>query len=338
MEYTAEVIEEMLALTKEGKREFLDNLHEFLNENRLTALDYQRIKILSTAPICPRCKCEYVTKAGVRNGRQVYKCKNCKYQFRETAKSLVYHMHKYYLLINYIKCMLEGKSLRACAKEVGISLPTSFRWRHKILSAIQGLEGGINFSGITEVDELLMQYSEKGRRYKSLEEKEQAMNTVHPNVAVLVMTDREGNLLFKHTGENRVQNSQIKEELKRRVSEKNLICFKPNEKFQQAVKESPSKKVLVKSPTEKILVRRKTKGLVIYSVNIAEKKITNFLVWMMRFRGVATKYLQNYLMWFVVMNKYLKANIESDIGRLLNLSSHDRWAWERYWRLMKLKY
>jgi protease II len=225
--------------------------------------------------------------------------------------------------------MLEGKSLRACASEVGISLPTSFRWRHKILSAIQGLEGGINFSGITEADELLMQYSEKGRRYKSPEEKEQAMKTVHPNVAVLVMTDREGNLLFKHTGENKVQNSQIKEELKRRVSENNLICFKPNDEFKQAVMESPSKKVIV---------RRKTKGLAIYSVNVAEKKITNFLVWMMRFRGVATKYLHNYLMWFVVMNKYLKDNVESDIGRLLNLSSHDRWAWERYWNLIKLKY
>jgi len=329
MEYTAENIEAMLALPKEGKREFLDNLYQFLNENRLTALDYQRIKILSTAPICPRCKCEYVTKAGVHNGRQVYKCKKCKYQFRETAKSLVYHMHKYPLMLDYLKCMLEGKSLRVCAREVGISLPTSFRWRHKILSAIQGLEGGISFSGITEADELLMQYSEKGRRYKSLEEKEQAMNTFHPNVAVLVMTDREGNLLFKHTGENRVQNSQIKEELKHRVSENNLICFKPNEEFKQAVIESPSKK---------ILVRHKTKGLVVYSVNIAEKKINNFLVWMMRFRGVATKYLQNYLMWFVVMNKYLKNNVESDIGRLLNLSSHDRWAWERYWSIIKLKY
>ncbi|HOS20673.1 MAG TPA: IS1595 family transposase, partial [Bacteroidales bacterium] len=260
---------------------------------------------------------------------QVYKCKNCKYQFRETAKSLVYYSHKYYLLVDYIKCMLEGKSLRACASEVGISLPTSFRWRHKILAAIQGLEGGINFSGITETDELLLQYSEKGRRYKTLEEKEQAMKTVHPNVAVLVMTDREGNLLFKHTGENKVQNSQIKEELKRRVSENNLICFKPNDEFKQAVMESPSKKVIV---------RRKTIGLAIYSVNVAEKKITNFLVWMMRFRGVATKYLQNYLMWFVVMNKYLKDKVESDIGRLLNLSSHDRWAWERYWSLIKLKY
>ena len=329
MEYTAENIAKILALTKEGKREFLDNLYEFLNSNRLTALDYQRIKILSTAPICPRCRCEYVTKAGVHNGRQVYKCKNCKYQFRETAKSLVYHLHKYPLILDYLKCMLEGKSLRACAREVGISLPTSFRWRHKILSAIQGLEGGITFSGITEADELLMQYSEKGRRYKSPEEKEQAIKTIHPNVAVLVMTDREGNLLFKHTGENRVQNSQIKEELKRRVSENNLICFKPNDEFKQAVMESPGKKVIV---------RHKTKGLAIYSVNVAEKKITNFLVWMMRFRGVATKYLQNYLMWFVVMNKYLKDNVESDIGRLLNLSSHDRWAWERYWSLIKLKY
>ena len=329
MEYKAENIAAILSLTKEGKREFLDNLYEFLNSNRLTALDYQRIKILSTAPICPRCRCEYVTKAGVHNGRQVYKCKNCKYQFRETAKSLVYHLHKYPLILDYLKCMLEGKSLRTCASEVGISLPTSFRWRHKILAAIQGLEGGINFSGITEADELLLQYSEKGRRYKTLEEKEQAMKTVHPNVAVLVMTDREGNLLFKHTGENKVQNSQIKEELKRRVSENNLICFKPNDEFKQAVMESPSKKVIV---------RRKTIGLAIYSVNVAEKKITNFLVWMMRFRGVATKYLQNYLMWFVVMNKYLKDKVESDIGRLLNLSSHDRWAWERYWSLIKLKY
>ena len=329
MEYTAENIAAILSLTKEGKREFLDNLYDFLNSNKLTALDYQRIKILSTAPICPRCRCEYVTKAGVHNGRQVYKCKSCKYQFRETAKSLVYHLHKYPLILDYLKCMLEGKSLRTCASEVGISLPTSFRWRHKILSAIQGLEGGISFTGITETDELLMQYSEKGRRYKSWEEKEQAMKTVHPNVAVLVMTDREGNLLLKHTGENRVQNSQRKKELKRRVSEDNLICFKPNEEFQQAIIESPSKKVLI---------RRKTKGLAVYSLNIAEKKINNFLIWMMRFRGVATKYLQNYLMWFVVMNKYLKDKVESDIGRLLNLSSHDRWAWERYWSLIKLKY
>ena len=59
--------------------------------------------------------------------------------------------------------MLARVKHEPAAKEVGISLPTSFKWRHKILSAIQGLEGGISFSGITEVDELLMQYSEKAQ-------------------------------------------------------------------------------------------------------------------------------------------------------------------------------
>ena len=34
-----------------------------------------------------------------------------------------------------------------------------------------------------------MQYSEKGRKYKTLVKKA-AMRPVHPNVAVLVMTDR----------------------------------------------------------------------------------------------------------------------------------------------------
>ena len=68
------------------------------------------------------------------------------------------------------------------------------------------------------------------------------MKIVHPKVAVLVMTDREGNLLFKHTGENKVQNSQIKEELKHRVSENNLICFKPNDEFKLKIKNRQAKR------------------------------------------------------------------------------------------------
>ena len=76
----------------------------------------------------------------------------------------------------------------------------------------------------------------------------------------------------------------------------------------------------------------------LYSVEIVESKIDNYKTWLSRFHGVATKYLQSYLMWFVVMNKYLKDMIDPDIGRLLNLSSHDRWAWDKYWKLMKLKY
>ena len=83
-------------------------------------------------------------------------------------------MRKADKMLDYLKCMLEGKSLRASASEGGIRLRTSFNWRHKILAAIKSFQGGISFSGIEVVDELLMKYSDKGRKYRSRIEYEKA--------------------------------------------------------------------------------------------------------------------------------------------------------------------
>jgi len=330
MEYTAENIAAILSLTKEGKREFLDKLYEFLNTNRLTALDYQRIKILSTAPICPRCRCEYVTKAGVHNGRQVYKCKNCKYQFRETAKSLVYYSHKYYLLVDYIKCMLEGKSLRACAKEVGISLPTSFAWRHKILAALQSFEDNINFFGVVEMDELLMDYSEKGRIYKNAEELKRARKQKPKKVAVLAATDRAGNLLFKKFESKKLSSEQIEQFLKAKMPKDGVMCSSNKKAFKKVRRNVIKHKEIVTS-------HRQKRG--IYSLSTVKKKASEFTNWIyFKFRGVATKYLQNYIMWYVVIGKYLTGKTVSNTGRMLNLASSDRWAWYRYRELVNLTY
>ncbi|MDD3630252.1 MAG: hypothetical protein PHF55_04440, partial [Bacteroidales bacterium] len=74
--------DEYLALSKDHKRDFLDELYLYLVNNNATAVDYQKVKIQSTAAICPDCRSENVIKAGKRNGRQVYKCKTCGYQFR----------------------------------------------------------------------------------------------------------------------------------------------------------------------------------------------------------------------------------------------------------------
>lgn len=57
-------------------------------------------------------------------------------------------------MLDYLRCMLEGKSIRACAREVGISVPTSFNWKHKILSALKSLDEEIKFSIIIETDVL----------------------------------------------------------------------------------------------------------------------------------------------------------------------------------------
>ena len=76
-----------------------------------------------------------------------------------------------------------------------------------------------------------MKYSEKGRKYRSRKEYEIAKKKKHSIVAVLVMTDREGNLLFKHVGRNKVTNCQIRDELSLRVKYSNLICVNQKKDF-----------------------------------------------------------------------------------------------------------
>ncbi|MDI6833452.1 MAG: hypothetical protein QMD02_06380, partial [Bacteroidales bacterium] len=50
-------------------------------------------------------------------------------------------------------------------------------------------------------------------------------------------------------------------------------------------------------------------------------------------RGVATKYLQSYIMWYIVKHKYLLNKLIEDVGRMLNLASSDRCAWYEYIKL-----
>jgi hypothetical protein len=77
----------------------------------------------------------------------------------------------------------------------------------------------------------------------------------------------------------------------------------------------------------------------IYSVSTVHEKITAFVGWIyFKFRGVATKYLTNYIMWFVIKGKYLADTIIEDTGRILNLAASDRGAWKRYRDLISQTY
>ena len=107
----------------------------------------------------------------------------------------MYTIYTKELMLDYI-LHVEGKSLRQCAKEIGIDLTTSFEWRHRILTALRSFDDNVNFFGIMELEELLMKYSEKGRRYKTKEEYLIAQEKKQHNVAVLAMKDRSGNMLF----------------------------------------------------------------------------------------------------------------------------------------------
>lgn len=83
---------------------------------------------------CPHCQSAHYKKAGIDNKCQRYQCKKCGKNFRSTTNTSIAGLHKKQLVERYIQCMQKSLSLRKTARELGISLSTAFRWRHKLLS------------------------------------------------------------------------------------------------------------------------------------------------------------------------------------------------------------
>ncbi|MDD3630453.1 MAG: IS1595 family transposase [Bacteroidales bacterium] len=320
----------IFTLTKEGTREFYDNLYDQMIEEGKDVVDYQEIKAMSTGVLCPDCNSSHVIKNGLQSGVQNYRCKNCGRQFRVTTGTFMYGVHEKGKMLEYIKCMSAGMSLRECARIVNISLTTSFFWRHRILCALQSFEDNVNFFGVVELEELLMNYSEKGKKRRDKKELKKLKKKKPEKVAVLAATDRSGNILFKKLEDKRVQADHISDFLKSRISDNSVVCGSNKKAFKTVNAEHIKHK--------EITNKNKMKGG-IYSVSTVHEKITDFVGWIYyKFRGVATKYLTNYIMWFVVKGKYLAEKIIEDTGRLLNLAASDRRAWERYSDLMSQTY
>lgn len=108
---------------------------------------------------------KYTVKLGLKEvERQRYRCKDCRKTFTDVTATPLYRTHKSEKWLDFIKCMLEGYSLRKSAELIGdVHYVTLFYWRHKVLSALKQMNFE-SFSGIVEMDETYFLYSEKGKR------------------------------------------------------------------------------------------------------------------------------------------------------------------------------
>ena len=258
----------VFTLTKEGTREFYDNLYNEMIEEGKDVVDYQDIKAMSTGLLCPDCNSSHVIKNGLQSGVQNYRCKNCGRQFRVTTGTFMYRVHEKGKMLEYIKCMSAGMSLRECARNVGICLQTSFFWRHRILCAMQSFEDNVNFFGIVEFEELLMNYSEKGKKKRDKKEIKKLKKKRPTKVAVLAATDRSGNILFKKLEDERVQADHISDFLKYRISKDSVVCGSNKKAFKTVTAEHIKHKEI----TNKNKMKRG-----IYSVSTVHCKITDFV-------------------------------------------------------------
>ena len=113
---------------------------------------------------CPHCKSMHFKKNGTRsNGKQSFLCLDCNKSFVTSNNTIFYGVKKdLSVWQKYIHCMVEKYSLRKTAEICGISLPTAFAWRHKILDTLQKMMNEVELDGVVQADETFMYISFKG--------------------------------------------------------------------------------------------------------------------------------------------------------------------------------
>lgn len=117
---------------------------------------------------CPHCGSKHFVKNGTRNGTQRYMCRDCHKSFVPKTNTILSGTKRpLETWRKYVECMMNKWPLRRCAKECGIGLDTAFFWRHKILDALQKMQDKVQLSGISEADETFFRLSFKGNHKKS---------------------------------------------------------------------------------------------------------------------------------------------------------------------------
>ena len=253
---------------------------------------------------CPDCDSTEIIAKGYRNAIRKYKCKACGRNFSATNNTALYRIHKKDKWEAYLQCMEDGLSIRKAAKRVGISIQTSFDWRHKVLERLGQLHAD-KLEGIAEADEMFFMHSEKGNKNLERPARKRAGKRISQDmVNVLVGLDRKGHLIAKNTGRGGLKRAAVNKTLSGKFAPGTILCTDGSPALTGLAKrEKLAHKAIIGSKNMVL----KNKAYHIQTVNAAHSQIrTN----MAKFRGVATKYLQNYLNWFVAQ-KLLKDKLDS---------------------------
>lgn len=261
---------------------------------------------------CPHCKSSNIKKIGFQYAIQRYCCKDCGRNYRDNTGTFNAGMRKgkgEHMKV-YMKHFLAGKSLRECAKQTGISLPTSFKWRHRILAALESSHNQVILKGIVESDDLFIPYSQKGQRNLDrtprkrgkgmFETKKRGIS--QDKVAVIVSQDRKGSKHLKVATRGRISIQDLDTVLKDKIAPESILCSDTHHSYIGFAKKNNLEHKTIKAGAKEVVKEKK------YHVQHVNQTGSELKKWLERFNGVSTKYLQQYLNWFAIKKQIEKAS------------------------------
>jgi transposase-like protein len=263
---------------------------------------------------CPHCDQTEVVKFGIRRGKQWYRCKGCMKTFSSVTNTLLDYTKKdFQTWATFVKCMIDGFSLRKTADICEIHRNTAFVWRHKILNALaEYQERQPPLKGVVEADDTFFNLSYKGSKPKGRKAHKRGTPATKrgiskEKVCVSCAVDRKKHVYSKVITLGRPTAEVLQKAFGRKLPKKKYnnntrsitLCTDKDTAYASFATKNGFKHIRLKNG----LASQDT----IYHnqyVNGYHSRLKHFL---RRFKGVSTKYLNNYLVWNNVIQETRKA-------------------------------
>ena len=110
---------------------------------------------------CPHCASEGAVSRGMARGLRRYQCKGCGRTFNALSGTPLSGLHHKERWLSFGASLAKGETVKASAARCDVAVSTAFRWRHRFLAAARS--GSEVLKGIVEADETYVLESRKGR-------------------------------------------------------------------------------------------------------------------------------------------------------------------------------
>ena len=282
---------------------------------------------------CPHCGGHHVRRNGHReDGIQKYICAGCGKSFTIMTNSIFSGTRKGIdEWQGFMRCMADGKSLDSSAVECGMTHAAAFGWRHKLLDALSEAGDDTVLGGVVEADEAFFPVSYKGnsKHFDGGAEREPRRRggEVHTGglsdelVCVPCAVDGNGDSASLVAKLGKCSEKALDRVLGGRISPESMLCSDGDASYDGFVRSNGIS-----------LVRNKggKKSVGAFDIQRINSCHSHLRLFVGRFRGVSTKYLNNYLIWnnavryckVYVANK-LSLMFEAAASAMLSIRSAD---------------
>ena len=243
---------------------------------------------------CPHCGSNKICKNGHASGYQQFRCSACKKNYTIRTNTIWQNTHKSIeLWQEYIELFSQGLSLRKIVEKMNgkISLPTAFYWRHKILKFLSknNDDGNNKLGGIVEADETFFEESQKGSRKMTRKPRKRGYSSYigdkKTKICVLTAIDRNKSSYVKPVGFGGLEKDDVI--LLQRHLVKDSILITDGNRTYRNLHDVRLKSLKFGKPQSKV-----------YHLNTINSFHSHLKKFMIRFNGVATKYLDYYVEYF----------------------------------------